>query len=146
MKLWTLFAVLLVGTGLWERVDAKVSNTFSLAPYKGRQSLVVFFAPRKSDPVVKEQVDVLRGLHKELKKSQITLIYSFADESDVGRLGTTQLRPVESQDLRRSLKVGDSDFLLVLIGRDGSIKRRSTQALTKDALGSWMKPSVLGSK
>ncbi len=137
---WSCVFVFLVGGIFLEPTlsAAKGQSTFSLSQYKGKRSLLIFFAKEKSDPIVHKQIEVLKDLHKELKKSNIELIYSFESDSP-GRWGTTHLRAVESQDLRRSLKVEPNDFLLILINKEGAIKKRSTQALSKEALLPWIK-------
>ncbi len=85
-----------------------------LAPHRGRDRVVLVFAPAGDDPRLAALAADRAGLDCELANRQVVI------EVIAG------VAPGRSEALRRTYDVSGSDFTAVLVGKDGGQKARSS--------------------
>ncbi len=111
----------LVPVLLWFPITAFAVN---LDDYLWKNRLLILVAPGISDPVVEQVRDKLESQTQELVDRDLLVIQLFRHgQSFIGD------RPVpvgEAEQMRLQLDVDPDDKVLVLIGKDGGIKRRAS--------------------
>ncbi len=100
--------------------------SFRLEELEGSQPIILLFAPSDRSPACENQMALLEeeGL---LEQSSVLIARIFADGESY--LQNDILDPSSSERLRSQFDVDDDEFLIVLIGRDGSEKRRDDAPL-----------------
>ena len=133
IRLHILVCLLCLAAQIMMPVSAKAQNVSWLDQFKWNNRLVVVFAPDRSDPVYFEQIVELSRDKAGMKERDIEFISVFEDGQVL--LGKDIVDPdvVRSSELRNAFSVF-SGFQVFLIGKDGSIKRRSSKPVTSQSL------------
>lgn len=84
-----------------------LGETGTLGPLKGKSRPIVVLSDSRADPRVAKQISALDGTKPELDKRDITIIKD--DEP--------------GSKLRKHLGVTERGFAVVLVGKDGSVKK-----------------------
>ena len=106
--------------------DAQVD----LKQYQWEKRLILLFAPSAEEQAYREQVVVLEGSEGLLERD---LLIAHLFETGSGQLGDEVLSEDEAAALRSEYEVGDG-FTFILIGKDGTEKRRSQEVVQVDDL------------
>lgn len=112
------------------------SYEYSIKKYEGKKSLLILFAPSSKDEKFKATLEGVLGRYEEFRKRSLGIFYVF--ESEIGRADDMKLRPSDSTDLRRRMKVNSGEFRAVLVDKKGKIKRESSQQMTKAQLDQFL--------
>ncbi len=96
---------------------------FDLAQYQWQNRLILLFAPSAEDARYQEQVAALEGARAGLNDRDLLVFHLFgAGSSHVGEESLTQ---EEVTGLRDRFDIDPNAFTLILIGKDGTVKRRA---------------------
>lgn len=114
------------------------SGVTALEPYRWHNRLVVIFAPNDDDPRYLEQQRLLGQVSEGQLTERDLLIFScFAESGFVvgAESGTKQtFGKAEADALRQALDPGENDFQVLLMGKDGGVKRREGVPVTSESL------------
>lgn len=124
-----LFALLLLTTAVVAATVAMAqSSTEPLATWLPKQRwqkrVVLLCAPNSSTPELRAQQRQFASAVPAMQERDIT----------VREVLFEQLSSADQQYLTQKMKVKLSGFTLVLIGKDGGVKRRETQPITPESL------------
>lgn len=82
----------------------------------------MLFAPAAENKLYQEQAALLEGVEAELEDRDLVVFHVFEDSSYVGEKSLTQN---EVAKLRNRFEVAENAFVFILIGKDGTLKRRA---------------------
>lgn len=101
-------------------------TSFRLEDVKGRQPILLLFAPSDRSPAFENQMALLEEeANLEAAGVLVARIFSEGDSYVDG----DKLEPSSAEQIRSQYHIEDDTFLIVLIGRDGSEKRRDDAPL-----------------
>lgn len=100
-----------------------------LETYQWTQRVLLLFTPNSDHEAYKTQQTLLQDVSAGLLERDLTVLRIVGDELHGAAPGV-----LASDTLRRSYSVAAADFLLVLIGKDGTVKRRSHEVVTPTEL------------
>jgi hypothetical protein len=98
-------------------------SAVSLDDYLWRNRLLILVAPDVADPAIEGVLETLKHHSYELADRHMLVIQLYENVQSV-----VDDRPITAQQsnrLRSDLGVGPAERLLLLIGKDGSVKRRA---------------------
>lgn len=95
---------------------------FRLDDHHGQHRVLLIFAPSERAPAFEMQRDLLRGDAEGMEARDLLLVTVL--HAGGSRAGDRSLSPDDGQALRERFGVGPDDFALILIGKDGTEKRR----------------------
>ncbi len=107
------------------------SGIVTLASLKDRFRVLLIFAPKPDDPQLEIQ---LRTLNEHAPAASERDLIPIALPYQSPSPTPTTLSPAEADRLRRSLAIPPADFTVILLGKDGGEKLRSSKPLTIDHL------------
>ena len=122
-----LVAALLMPSGL----PAQQAGLTTLKNLRDHARPLLIFAPRPNDPQLELQIRTLQEHAAEAHDRDlvpVALPYSNPSPTEM------QLSPEEALATRREFHVAPSDFVVILVGKDGGAKLRSTKPLTMEKL------------
>lgn len=111
-----------------------------LKPYQWENRLILIFADSAESEAYLAQLESLESYPFELEDRQLELISIFQDttyaysftldskENVVEKTVGLELKTLETNNLRTYYQI-DTDFSVLLIGKDGGVKRRSNEVL-----------------
>jgi hypothetical protein len=113
------------------QTPAVTGPSFSFEQFRDRNRVLVLFAPKADHPRFMEQADLIGGRHSGFMERDLVRIDVVGDTAaaDGVTLADGTARPI-----RRELNAPDDQFLVVLIGKDGTQKIRRTEPLGVDEL------------
>ncbi len=103
----------------------------SLASLRDRARPLLIFAPTPSDPQLQIQLRRLYDHADDVSAREIVVI-ALPYESPSPTLATLTVEAAQS--VRRRFHIAPTDFTVILIGKDGGEKLRSTEPLTIEKL------------
>ena len=106
--------ILLLTTGL--------ATAYDLTRHEWRQRLLFLIAPSATDPTIAARREALAARSDALLDRDLLVFQLFARE---GLVAERALSAHDVQALRAALDLGPDDRSLILIGKDGGIKRRA---------------------
>lgn len=102
------------------------TTSFRLEDVKGRHPVILIFAPSERSPAYEAQAGLLQE-EKIAERGHAQVAHIFCDGDSY--LNQEKLDRASAEQLRADFEIGDDDFLIVLIGHDGSEKRRDDAPL-----------------
>jgi len=100
-------------------------GTSTLDAYRGKDHLLLIFAPEEGDATYQRQRQLLHEHETEAEERGLLIFHLFADgESDIA--GTQSASPVPLE-LRDQFDIAEDEFVVLLIGKDGAVKLRKEQ-------------------
>lgn len=112
---------LILGIGLILGVAGQVS-AYDLSQHEWRHRLLFLIAPRVTDQDLAAQQQYLDRRRDAVLDRDLLVFHLFPDH---GMVGETVLSAEAVRILREQLGVAAEDRLVILIGKDGGIKRRA---------------------
>lgn len=94
-----------------------------LDDYRWRNRLLFLVAPEVADPVVEQVRDRLKRRHEELVDRDLLVFQLFIRGQSLA--GRCPISTVKAEQIRARLGVTSDEQLLVLVGKDGGVKRRA---------------------
>jgi hypothetical protein len=112
------------------------AGTVSLAGMRDRVRPLLIFAPAPDDPRLELQ---LRGLHEAqaalVERDVVVVVVPFKSPSTSGAMLTGKmLSDADAQAARRRFKIAPGEFVVILVGKDGGEKLRSSEPLAVTTL------------
>ena len=104
-----------------------------LAPYRGRNRVLLVFAPSRQEARYQKQSTLLADKTAGLNERDLILIYALADGKG-RRVGTRLLGDGDENALRQRYGVGTRQFRVVLVGKDGHEAYSSRQPISTSRL------------
>ncbi|MEM1126919.1 MAG: DUF4174 domain-containing protein [Bacteroidota bacterium] len=106
-----------------------------LADFQWQNRLVLLFAPEAADPTLRAQQQALRSEAAALAERDLLTIQVVGREVLLQRSAEPEVHgAATAARLRRAFDVDTDAFTLLLIGKDGTVKRRAATALPMDSL------------
>lgn len=112
--------------------DTADVQPFDPADYRGRNALVLLFAPSARSPVYEQQMEVLMGEDDRLRAYDMLLVRLFYEGESY--VGDQRIDKASALRLRREQGVADDGFCLVLIDREGRRLRTTDTPMKPEAL------------
>ena len=109
-----------------------MSTTFSLNTFQWKDRLLLVFAPDATDADYRSQLRLLEQQQSELADRNLLLIPVLGKGES-----TVQGQPIDpatATQLRNQFGVQPSEFCVILVGKDGTEKRRDSQPVPPSAL------------
>ncbi len=121
IKGFLLLAALWLPAGLVaaQKAPPAASMAQTLRAYRSKKRLLLVGAPKANTPELMQQKKLLAPSGPQLKERDILVLQLIYD----------QLLPADRQYWTQELKQPLTGFAVVLIGKDGGVKRTSTQPL-----------------
>ena len=105
--------------------------SIELAEYRWRNRLLLLVAPDQSHPVYLEQRRLLDEREPDLQERDLLVFDIF---QDAGRVGRQELSARSIARIRERFDLPPGGFELVLIGKDGTAKRRESSPVSAETL------------
>lgn len=96
---------------------------YDLDQHAWRDRLLVIAAPTQGDPGVQQQRAVIKKRADAIADRRLRVFELFEDG---GTRDGIALTPAETAQLRKRLSIGETERVMLLVGYDGGIKRRSS--------------------
>ena len=107
-----------------------MTQIVDLDTYKWKSRLLFLFTPSAEDEHYKKQLEALNKQEPGLRDRDLIV---FRVVGDKALQGTTPLAAGSADNLREKLEVDDT-FTLILMGKDGGVKRREEKNVAVDEL------------
>ncbi len=137
-----LLSIFLLSPSISSGLSAKNKPTgnyeYSLKKYKGKQNVLLVFAPTKKNSEFLKQSEILKEQFKFLNERKTALF--FVLEGDNGRADNLKLRDSDAKDLRKQFNVKDGSFLVVAVDKTGKTVGKKTLPQSLDELKKFLKP------
>ena len=98
---------------------------FSMEPWRWSRRPLVVFAPREHDPRLAKQLAAVRDNEAGFRDRDMALLVVL--EEGPSRAGERPLTAQEAADLRERFDVDPGAFAVLLVGKDGGVKRRDAE-------------------
>lgn len=108
------------------------ADRFDIGRYEGSHWLVLVFAPSSKSPPYQEQVRLFEAVRTELESRDIVVAYVLHEGQSVAGGSPVDVKTVST--LRDRFGVGPEAFGVVLVGPDGTERKRYTAPVKTDAL------------
>ncbi len=103
-----------------------------LSPYRWKHRLLLIFAADTMHPAYETQVALLEGEEAALAERDVLTAHLFADGGS--RLGDRRLTHDEAEAIRQRFGVAPGQFAVILVGKDGTEKRRDDAPVKPEVL------------
>jgi hypothetical protein len=105
---------------------------FDLDGYQWKNRIILVFAPSSDSDAYKRQMQEFEGQEDGILDRDLIILELFEDGES--RWGDTSLSERVASRMRRQLDVGAGEFVLILIGKDGTVKLRSNNPVDTSKL------------
>lgn len=108
-------------------MNAQESAEFHLSDYKWQNRLLLIFSPSQKDLRYQKQLKALKGKEDDFEDRDMKIFHlkssgkSFVDEQEVN--------PSDIEKLHKKYEVTPNNFVVILIGKDGTEKLRTDSVL-----------------
>ena len=113
-------------------MSAAPDSSFSLQAYQWENRLLLMFAPSAEAPAFREQLQRLEAAEDGLAERDLLLIRVFGDGAS--RVGNRPISPEAAHQLRGRFDVAPAHYRLILVGLDGTEKRREASPISVKSL------------
>ncbi|MGD9321000.1 MAG: DUF4174 domain-containing protein [Desulfobacteraceae bacterium] len=96
---------------------------FDLDAYQWKNRIILVFAPYADSDAYERQMRAFEGQEDGILDRDLIILELF--EKGESRLGDRSLSERVAPQMRRQFDVGKGEFVFILIGKDGTVKRRS---------------------
>jgi hypothetical protein len=105
---------------------------FDLEAFQWKNRIILVFAPYAGSDAYERQMRAFEGEEDEILDRDLIILELFEDGES--RKGDMPLSESVAQRMRRQFDVEAGEFVLILIGKDGTIKLRSQDPVTTPEL------------
>ena len=105
---------------------------FDLGDYQWKNRIILIFAPSSESGAYKRQMREFEGQEDGIQDRDLILFELFEDGES--RLGNTFLPERMGPRMSRRFDVGEGEFAIILIGKDGTVKLRSNNPVATSDL------------
>ncbi len=128
--------IVFVLTGVAVAQPSEASST-DLAQYRWQNRLILLFAPSPEDARYQEQATLLEEAGAGLQDRDLIIFHLLGGTGYLNKAGSADeqnLTQNEVEALRERFGVGENGFALLLVGKDGTVKRRAEEVVSVDDL------------
>ncbi len=111
---------------------AETRTSLDLSAYQWENRLLLLFAPTSQNDAYQQQVTYLSGHEAGLEDRDLIVFHLFHNEPS--RVGDDTVTPDAVAKLRAEMQVRSEEFSLLLVGKDGTVKRRSAEPVATEDL------------
>lgn len=108
------------------------TTDFDLGAYQWQHRLLLVFAPTVEDTAYETQIALFAADSAALADRDLLLGHIFADGSS--RIGEQVLTTADAKRLRQRFEVTPNQFAAILVGKDGTEKRRDEAPVKPDVI------------
>ena len=113
--------------------NTKNSNmAFNLNTYQWKNRLLLIFAPSKDNHDYKRQMQLVEGMRAGFKERDLIAIELLTEGTS--RAETQPLNEADAANLRSEFNVAPEEFRVILIGKDGTAKRRDQKPVEPEVI------------
>lgn len=105
---------------------------FDLEAFQWKNRIILVFAPSSNSDAYKRQMQEFEGREHGILDRELIILELFEDGET--RQGNKSLSERVAPRMRRQFEVGEGDFVLILIGKDGTVKLRSNRPVAASKL------------
>ena len=127
-----LALLLLAGVTCQAQTRMPASDAFSLDSYQWQSRLLLVFAPSVRSPAYEKQMQLLEGEAEGFAARDLLLFRVLLEGPSY--VGDEPLPEGAGAALRRRFDLDDDDFAILLVGKDGTEKRRDDAPLQVEAV------------
>lgn len=109
------------------------TTAFRLEDYQWKNRLVLLFAPSKKSPAYEQQMRLLESAEQAALADRDLLVVRLLHEGQ-SHAGHQPVRAQDARALRERFEVAPDAFAVLLLGKDGTEKRRSVAPVQPQAL------------
>lgn len=113
-------------------MNAQQSDEFQLDDYQWKNRLVLIFAPAENNRIYKEQIEELNSSAEGMRDRDLKVFHLFREGASFG--DEKQLNNSTVDTLYNKFKVEPGNYLIILIGKDGTEKLRKSSLLKTEKL------------
>ena len=124
--------MLVAGFALIAMADEPKAGPYTLDESKGKARVLLIFAPSGSDMRYRSQMMWVQQATDGLKDRDMTVVEVFEEKRS--RTGDRPVSADEAKAMREKFKVEKGQFLVVLVGKDGSEKFRDDAVLRMETV------------
>lgn len=106
--------------------------SLKLSDYQWKNRLLLIFAPAETSEAYGSQMQLLTQKRAEMVDRDLLLV-QVLNEGD-SRIGTQAIEPTLSAKLREQFRINPAEFWVVLVGKDGTEKRREAAPVSPGVL------------
>ena len=96
---------------------------FNLSDYRWQHRVLLIFAPSERSPVYQQQIQQWKAHLEGIRERDLKLVEVLA--TGESQADGQPITPAAAERLRQQFKVKTQDFLVILVGKDGTEKRRN---------------------
>ena len=100
--------------------------------YQWKNRLLLIFAPSKDNPDYQRQMQLVEGKLADFKERDLIAIELLAEGTSQAEMQT--LNEAEAASLRSEFNVAPEEFRVILIGKDGTAKRRDEKPVAPEVI------------
>ena len=104
----------------------------SLDAYKWNNRLLLVFAPNEDSPTYQQQMQRFQGKQADLSERDLLVFELLAQGTS--RVNGQSITPEEAAQVRQRFNVGSQDFRVILVGKDGTAKRRDRTPVSPEVI------------
>lgn len=134
LPLLAFFILLPASTSMYAQAspnDAALSS-FNLSSQKWKNRVLLVFAPSSNNPAYQQQMQKFQGHKSAFVERDLILVKVLTDGKSYAE--AQPIDPSSAARLRDRLQVGAQDFRVILVGKDGGVKRRQTTPVQAKAI------------
>lgn len=135
LPLLAFFILLPASTSTYAQASpnhAAMMPSFKLSSQKWKNRVLLVFAPSSNYPAYQQQMQQLQGHKSAFVDRDLVVVEVLTDGSSYA--DARQIDPSSAARLRDGLQVSAQDFSVILVGKDGSVKRRQTTPVQAKAI------------
>ena len=110
----------------------RMAASFSLDDYQEKNRLLLVFAPSTRSPAYEKQMTLFETATEELAERDLLFVYVLLEGQS--RAGDEPISDDDAARLRQQFGVGEAQFRLILVGKDGAEKRRDEAPVQPEAI------------
>lgn len=135
LPLLAFFILLPASTSTYAQASpnhAAMMPSFNLSSQKWKNRVLLVFAPSSNNPGYQQQMQKFQGHKSAFVERDLILVEVLTDGNSYAE--SQQIDPSSAARLRDRLQVGAQDFRVILVGKDGGVKRRQTTPVQAKAI------------
>ena len=127
----TILIAIFITIGVTD-IKAQSSDNFSLEDYKWKNRILLVFSPNTYNSDYRDQMKSLQSFKGGVQERDLEVFYAL-DQSSPTTKGQV-LSDDATVNLQNRFDVSSADFAVILIGKDGTEKLRTQEALSMEKL------------
>ena len=105
---------------------------FDPSEWRGRNALLLVFAPSPKSPAYEQQIDLVQGAEAGFRARDLVLVQILLEGESY--VNDQRMEQSSARRLREQFGVEDESFCVVLLDRDGDERRKTDTPLKAEAL------------